>query len=431
MSQIDDRWAAEGDWGNEPGWADDGASSSTAVGAAPPEAQELQEPAEARRAAPTVTATPPPAPGPEFANDERRREPAQRQPRYVEESFPPRRRFRAFLGFLLTLAIIAAGILAGIQWYQNQIDPPGAPRDAIAIIIPNNTSTARIAKILHRNKVIGNSTVFRYWVQFKGKGGFDAGKYQFRTNSSFESVLATLQDGPAVPEQQKLTVPEGFRITQIADRVAEKLPGRSAAKFVAALDQGQIRSAYQPADVRNLEGFLFPETFTFGLDDDEGVIAARMVETFDGVADQLGLATAQEKVGVTPYQALIVASLVEREAKKDIDRPKIARVIYNRLKTDTALQIDAGIIYAMNNGTTRLLNDDYKFDSPYNTYVHKGLPPTPIASPGRASLEAALSPEVGDWLYYVVTDVDGTTSYATTYKEHLRNIKLARKNGVR
>ncbi len=460
MSQIDDPWAAEGEWGSDTEWSDEPVRERTAPVEPPPAPGEpVRSHAIPDRTAPPPATSPAPrstapeGPPPQTVDRKnanprrghRRSEPTQtptqsqttaptrtkRQREELQDDFPPRRRGGAFLGFLLTLAIIAAGALAGLRWYQNQLDPSGPPREAVTIVIPNNTSTARIGKILNKGGIIGNPVVFRYWVQLRGKGGFEAGQYEFRGNSSFESVLSTLQDGPSVPAEQRLTIPEGFRASQIAARVGEKLSGRSGAAFLAAIEKGQIRSAYQPSGVSSLEGFLFPETYTFAMDDDEGVIAARMVETFDGLAGQVGLANAQALVDVTPYEALIVASLVEREAKKDDERAKVARVIYNRLKAEMYLQIDAGIIYALNNGTTRLFENDLKLDSPYNSYVHKGLPPTPIASPGKASIEAALHPEKGTWLYYVVTSPDGTSSFATTFKEHRKNIKLAEQNGAR
>jgi UPF0755 protein len=347
------------------------------------------------------------------------------------EDFPPPRRGRAFLGFLLTLAIIAGGILYGVKWYQKQVDPPGLPGAAVQIVIPPNTSTSGISNLLHDQKVIGNAKVFRYWAQIQGKGGFEAGKYTFKQNSSFASTLDVLLNGPTVPDQQKVTIPEGFRIEQIAERIATKIPGKTADKFIAAVKDSKVRSSYQPADVTSLEGFLFPDTYTVSLEEDEVAIASRMVENFDTVADGVGLAAAKDKVEIDPYQALIVASLVEREAKLDSDRPKIARVIYNRLKADMYLQIDATLIYALNNNTTRLLLEDLKMKSPYNSYNNKGLPPGPIANPGRASLEAALNPEPGDWLYYVVTGSDGSHSFATSYKAHKRNIALAKERGLR
>ena len=347
-----------------------------------------------------------------------------------EEDFPPRKRGRAFLGFLLVLVVIAGVVLTGVRWYQHQIDPPGPPGVAVQVVIPNNTPTERIGGILHDKGVIGNATLFRYYAQYKGRGGFEAGRYAFRLRQSFDSVLTTLAKGPSVPDEAKVTFPEGFRITQIAARVGAQLPGRTADAFIGVTTSGKVRSAYEPTGSSNLEGFLFPETYTFGLDDDETAIATRMVETFDQVADQVGLNDSVAKVGLTPYQTLIVASLIEREAKHDEDRGKISRVIYNRIKKGMPLQIDATLVYALG-GVTRILDEDLKLDSPFNSYTNKGLPPTPIASPGRASLEAALAPEAGDWLYYVVTTPDGHHSFATTFKAHQANIKLATERGLR
>jgi UPF0755 protein len=346
------------------------------------------------------------------------------------DDFPPPRRGRAFLGFLAVMIVLAGGVLFGLRWYRSQVTPSGSQGPKVTVTIPTNTSTAEIGKILHKNKIIGNATLFRYYAQYKGKGGFEAGRYEFPTNSSFDQVLSTLTKGAAVPDQNKVTVPEGYRIEQTADRIVEKLPGRSRDLFIQAATSGKIKSAYSPTGSLSLEGFLFPDTYTFNLSDDESTVVSRMVESFDQVAEGVELAKSQELVGLSSYDTLIVASLIEREAKIDSDRAKISRVIYNRLKTKTALQIDATLVYALG-GVTRVLNEDLKKDGPYNTYTRKGLPPTPIASPGKASLQAALHPEVGDWLYYVVTGTDGSHGFATTYKEHKANIKLAKQRGLR
>ena len=300
----------------------------------------------------------------------------------------------------------------------------------MTITIPTNTSTSAIGQILHDNKIIGNPTLFRFYAQYKGKGGFEAGRYEFPTNSSFDQALAILTKGAAVAEQNRVTVPEGFRIEQIADRIAAKIPGRTRQAVIDAATSGKIRSAYSLTGTNTLEGFLFPETYTFNLDDDESTIVTRMVDMFDQVADEVGLSESKAKVGLTPYETVILASLIEREAKIDGDRAKISRVILNRLKADTALQIDATLVYALG-GVDRILLEDLQKDGPYNTYTRKGLPPTPIASPGKASLIAAMNPEKGDWLYYVVTGTDGSHSFAKTFKEHKANIKLAKERGLR
>ena len=444
-----DPWAGESDWGQaaplfngrdqefERDWLAENAGPSPA--STPPVPAKAPSQALERRSRPAPGRGVVPAPP---GRVRQRPEPLEDDdddgydPRYdarydeEEEDFPPRKRGRAFLGFLLVLVVIAGAVLTGVRWYQHQIDPPGPPGAALQVVIPNNTPTARIGGILHEKGVIGNATLFRYYAQYKGRGGFEAGRYTFRLRQSFDSVLATLAKGPSVPDEAKVTFPEGFRITQIAARVGAQLPGRTADAFLGVTTSGKVRSTYEPTSVNNLEGFLFPETYTFNLQDDETAIATRMVETFDQVADQVSLNDSVSKVGLTPYQTLIVASLIEREAKHDEDRGKISRVIYNRIKKGMPLQIDATIVYALG-GVTRILDEDLKLDSPYNSYTNIGLPPTPIASPGRASLEAALAPEAGDWLYYVVTTPDGHHSFATTFKQHQANIKLAKERGLR
>ncbi len=382
------------------------------------------------RPAPVVSA-PPISPEPEIKGRRARRRAAEDALDESEDFPAPPRRGRGFLVFLALCAIVAGGVLVGVRWVQRQIDPPGPPGTAVQITIPPNTSAARIGTILHARGVIGDPRVFRYYVQWKGRGGFEAGRYTFTKNESFDSVIESLVRGPSVPDQTKVTFPEGFRLAQFADRVGAKLDGRSSARFMQVATNGRIRSSLLPTDSANLEGFVFPSTYQFTLEDDEETIISRMVEAFDVAADAEGLGDAKAKVGRTPYEALIVASLIEREAKTDEDRGKVARVIYNRLEQDQALQIDATLIYGMGGNVDRVLFEDLQKDGAYNTYTRKGLPPTPIASPGRESIRAALNPTPGDWLYYVVVTKDGQHAFATTFKEHKKNIKLAAQNGVR
>jgi UPF0755 protein len=156
-----------------------------------------------------------------------------------------------------------------------------------------------------------------------------------------------------------------------------------------------------------------------------------MVESFDALATRLDISSAAARLGVTPYQAVVVASMVEREARVDEDRGKVARVIYNRLAAEMPLQIDATIQFALGKQKDVLLFSDLEIDSPYNTYKVAGLPPGPIASPGQESLAGALAPTPGAWLYFVVIDENGHHAFADTLAEHNRNVALAEQKGVR
>ena len=344
--------------------------------------------------------------------------------RYVEDR--PRRRGRRVLLGLLVAGLLVA-VLA-IVWIQRQIDPPGPTGEEISITIPKGSSTARIAAILDEKGVIRSATAFRYYLRVTGSDPFEAGDYTLRKNQPFGDVVSTLRKGGEIAFD-RITVPEGKTLKEIAALVG-KLPGRSAQRFLDLAASGEIRSAYQPPGSNNLEGLLFPDTYFIEAKDDERSILQRMVTSFDDQARAAGIDNVR---GIEPYKALIVASLVETEGKVDADRPKIARVVYNRLNKGMLLQIDATVIYArggVRRPDGRVLFSDLEVDSPYNTYKYKGLPPTPIAAPGVAALRAAITPEPGPWLFYVKFQHDGTHAFATTNAEHNRNIADAKRRGV-
>lgn len=331
---------------------------------------------------------------------------------------------------LVVLAVVAGG--AGYAYFRSQIDPKGPPGKRVAVELPLGSSTQRIATILEDAGVVDSARNFRLYVRVKGAGPFQAGNYQLRRNSAFDDVVRALAEGPKITFET-LTVPEGLTVKQVADLVDE-MPGRSGEKFLEAATDGSVRSRYQPEGSDNLEGLLFPDTYNFEEKDDERAILSRMVATFERVAAEVGIDDVGEGGLVDPYQAIVLASLVEREARVPEDRGKVSRVIYNRLQKKMLLQVDATVIYAL--GRTgekglRVLNKDLEVDSPYNTYKNPGLPPAPIASPGRAALRAAVVPTPGPWLYYVVIDAQGRHAFGTTLAEHNRNIAAAAAAGVR
>jgi UPF0755 protein len=188
---------------------------------------------------------------------------------------------------------------------------------------------------------------------------------------------------------------------------------------------GSLRSQFQPPEVENLEGLLFPDTYR--LEEDEGaqVLLTDMVERFDQIATEAGIGDATARIReatggaleISPYQAIVVASLIEREAQVPEERPMMARVIYNRLADGTALGIDASLNYALGHPATT--ESELATDSPYNLREVAGLPPTPIAVPGRASLQAAVAPAPGEWRYYVLADDTGRHTFTNTYEEFL------------
>lgn len=342
---------------------------------------------------------------------------------------PAARRWPRVLLALAVIGLVVAGL--GLVWFQRQIDPPGAPGAAVEVTIPDGSSPARIAAILDAEGVIGSARVFQIYTRLKGASGFKAGEYSFREDLAFSKVVDALQEGPK-QTFQRLTIPEGLTLKEIAERVG-RLPNRSAQRFLDVATSGTVRSKYQPAGSTNLEGLLFPDTYFIDEKDDEAAILQRLVASFETMAAEVGLDDAAAEVGYSPYQTAVIASLVEEEGKVDADRPKIARVIYNRLQKGMLLQIDATVIYARGGQRReggRVLFSDLEVDSPYNTYKVKGIPPTPIAAIGRTALEAALAPEPGPWLFYVKFEKDGTHKFTTTLAEHNAAIRDAKRRGV-
>ena len=353
----------------------------------------------------------------------------------TEEMPPaPRRRPRWLVLVLVVVLLAGTTLYLGFRYVNNAIDPPGDTGAEVNLTIDKNVGTEGVAEALDAAGVIKSRRTFAYWTKIQGKGPYQAGTYVLVRNSSYEDVATQLTKGPELAVQ-RLTVPEGLTIPQIAE-VVGKLPGRNAETFrKLAEDQGEgrVKSPLQPADSKSLEGLLFPSTYFVGEKDDERKILLKMVEGMTAVTTRLNLADRAKERNLTPYQLLVVASMVEKEAKVSDDRPLVAQVIYNRLAKNQKLQIDATVIYALGQAgkKTRVLNADLKAPGPYNTYEVTGLPPTPIAGPGEAALQAAIEPTPGNFLFYVVVDKTGRHAFGVTAADHQRNIDKARANGVR
>jgi len=340
----------------------------------------------------------PPGGEPPGGSDRRRR---RRRP-------PP----RVVLG---VLAVLVLGVLGGGLWLYRQVDPGGGPGAKVVVDVEPGTSVAGVAARLDAKGVVTSARIFRLYLKLKGAATIQAGEYDLRKNLSMGEARAALERGPSI-KFQKLVIPEGLTLDQIADRVGA-LPGRNKATFLAAARSGTVRSKWQPPGNTSLEGLLFPDTYLITDKEDDAAVLRRLTGRFDQVADEIGLATAAPPAGLGPYQVIVGASLVESEAKVPEDRPLIASVIVNRLQKGMKLQIDATVLYALGGHKDRVLNKDLEIDSPYNTYKVNGLPPTPISAPGKASLEAMLHPASTTFLYYVLSDKSGKHAFATTPSE--------------
>jgi peptidoglycan lytic transglycosylase G len=323
---------------------------------------------------------------------------------------------RGTLIVVLVVVVLVTGAF-GLYRYATGASGPSRP---VAVEIPSGATAADVGDLLERRDVVRSSLAFRLSAQLRGYGSdIQAGAYQLLTNMTIPEVFDTLEAGPVL-DTVTLTVPEGLEVRQVADQAGTL--GLDPSAFLQAASSGRYAAPpYLPAGADTVEGFLFPKTYEFSTDGlDEEVVIDRLLAQFEEEAITLDWSRAED-LGLSQYEVVTVASLVEREARIPEDRPKIAAVIYNRLREGMPLQIDATVQYALPEGNRELTFEDYEIDSPYNTYLHPGLPPTPIASPGLDSLRAALEPADADYLYFVVVDPEtGRHAFADTYQEFLR-----------
>lgn len=339
---------------------------------------------------------------------------------------------------LVVLVIVLVIIAGGAYYVWNGMQPVKASQNAVKFTIEQGMGTSQIAGVLKQSGLVKNDMFFKIYLKWKNQGSrFQAGTYEAKPGVTYDQLIAKLNSGEVVKaEMIRITIPEGYTLEQIAKTVGEASQSDPAA-FVKLADTGAKTDvpAFKeiPADTslkHKAEGYLFPDTYEFKKGTGQEEILTRMLEQMQSRLDQIpDLEQKLKAHGLTLHEMLTVASLVEREVVVDKERPLVAGVIYNRLHKEMKLEIDATVQYALKEPKERLLYKDLKVDSPYNTYLHPGLPPGPICSPSIASIEAALSPEASDYLYYV-TKKDGSHEhlFAKTYQEHLNNIKKSNSN---
>lgn len=360
----------------------------------------------------------------------------------------PRRQRRPFkwimwlLLFLGMAGVVGVGV-AGL-WYTEQVNPKGDPGSPITFTVDVTDTLETVSERLYAEGLVTSASVFRWYVDQHGGLELIPGYFRLRPDDHMGNIMRILRTPPS-ETFTKVTFPEGYTVERMARRLEEKVPRLSALDFTNAATGGSITAAWLPAGITSLEGLLFPDTYQVSNGESVEQVVQRMVDLTERVGAQEDIVERSAALGRDPYTILIIASLIEREAKVPEDRAKIARVIYNRLFLGLPLQIDASLYYQQ--------DPDLSFaqlkviDTPYNLYLHTGLPPTPIANPGRASIQAALNPvanpSIGDpicvdlpdnvpclYLYYVIADEDGRHAFAATLEQHEANIEIAREKGL-
>lgn len=319
---------------------------------------------------------------------------------------------------VLSLVVVLIG---GGAWYYSWCGGTGDGQTPVSVRVPEGTTGEGVIEILHGAGVIRCGGVLgRVRLQETELADeIRAGRYELMTNMPLESALAVLTTPPKVVKTLTTTVPEGYRITQIAETVSDEL-GLSGPRFAQRAESGSFAlPPYLLEGTPTTEGFLFPKTYEFasrGLTED--VVIDRMLEQFSTEVGGLPWRRAT-RLDVSPYEVVTIASMIEREASIASERPLIAAVIYNRLRVGEILGIDATLQYIDPDPSDGLTESDLAIESPYNTRLHEGLPPTPIANPGLASIRAALRPADSDVRYYVLCGEDGSHEFTDDYDQFL------------
>ncbi len=350
---------------------------------------------------------------------------------------PPRKKRRHILPILA--ALIAIAIAAGAVYLAKDLfsgigeveDYAGAGTDAVTVRVMEGDTVSDIAGTLQEAGVVKSKRAFLDAAEDNtASQALQPGLYALKKEMKASLALEAMLD-PTSIQTLKVTLPEGLTVEQTLATL-EEATGITTEEFEAAIEEDRANLGlpeWAPEKGR-VEGFLQPGTYNFDPEDTPLSILQTLVAQFNAVASQVGLVEGAKAVGQSPYELLTIASLIEREAYWDDERPKIARVIYNRLKKPMPLQIDAATAYSLDKPGNELTQADLDDESnPYNLRVVSGLPPTPIATVGLPSLDGALNPADGSWLYYVVNSDDQHHAFVTTAEEFEEAAQVCQQKG--
>lgn len=340
------------------------------------------------------------------------------------------RRSKSILAVLVSLAVLvgagwfvfdkAHGLLTQVTAVE---DYTGQGTDPVTVTIARGSSVSEMGTTLLDAGVIKSTDAWDAAVKANAESTkIQAGKYRLKKELPAATALDMLLD-KANLAIQRVTVPEGLRLSEQFASLS-KQTGIPVKQFEAAAKKpGQLGlPGYAKG---NPEGLMFPNTYDIDDNAKAAQIMKVMIDEYQKQAGAIGVKDKAKKLGHTQYEVLIVASLIEAEVRRQEDRPKVARVLYNRLDDGMPLQLDTTVMYANNKRHGMTTSDTERANqSPYNTYVHTGLPPGPIDAPGKAALEAAANPAKGDWRYFVVVDPEtGETAFAKDKAGHDKNVK--------
>lgn len=329
---------------------------------------------------------------------------------------------KKFLIPVIFLAILAFGLVAiGFFWWEKNSKSVSNDKTLKDFLVVKGRGASQISQKLYEEGLIRNPLAFKIYVQITGKADkIQEGEFRVSPSYSLEEIVNTLTSGPV---ELWVTIPEGLRREEIVERFIEGLKMSTADGIIFRQDFLDL--------TKDMEGFLFPDTYLFPRDISAKIVLDTMRATFDKRISEFEAEVASSELSLS--EIVTLSSIIERETKSDAERPIVAGILLNRLNIGMPLQADATAQYAISSAKCIvhsakcdwwpvLIREDLTIDSPYNTYKFTGLPPKPIANPGLSSLKAVILPEDSDYLYYI-HDQNGNTYYAKTLPEHNENVK--------
>lgn len=341
----------------------------------------------------------------------------------MKTSTKKKRKFIRNITLLIVLILLICAF-SGYKYYSScELPVDQNNTEDVLISIPKGAATSKIANILKENDLIRDELYFRLISkQRKTEAEYKAGDYKLSKAMDVNQIIDKLVKGDIYQETVKFTIPEGFELKQIVDTLANNNElNINKEKLLSIMENEDFEFEFlkEISKGKNrLEGFLFPDTYEVKNDITEKELVLKMLNRFDEIFEKEYYSRAKE-LDMSINDVIALASIIEREARVDNERPIISSVFHNRLKKDMLLQSCATVQYVLGERKERLTYDDLEIDSPYNTYKHLGLPPMPIASPGEASIHAALYPADSKYLYFVAKG-DGSHIFSKTYNEHLK-----------
>jgi len=337
---------------------------------------------------------------------------------------------------VLFVLLLVGGLAYGAYWaggkvlsqFESAPDYAGPGSGEVVVQVMPGQTAADVATTLRDQDVVASRTAFLEVANPDPRAasiqpGFYRLLGQMSTSDAFEMLL-----DPTSRILGRVTIPEGYTVAQTLQALSEGTDLTLADYEAAAADTGAL--GLPPYAEGRLEGFLFPATYEVEPGSTARDVLTMMVARFTQAAETVDLEARAAALGISPYEAIIVGSLIERESRLDDELPKVARVVYNRLDQGVPLGIDAAILFGLGRTSGGLTASDLAQDTPYENRRQTGLPPTPIASPGEAALGAALTPADGDWLYYVLASRDGSHLFTSDYEEFLQQKEKSQREGI-